>query len=199
MLNKNGFSNNLGRSIRRGDIFFADLGENNIGSEQSGKRPVIIIQNDMGNKFSPTVIVAVLTSRLTKKDMPTHMKLSSNKYNLAKDSIILLEQQKTIDKNRLFKYIDSIRTEDVPELDKKIAISNGTYYSNIAKTKATEIAILDRVITQLKNIKMDNKELSSFTNERVLRIKDLSGFCNKHSLQVKDYYDINYVENKEVI
>ena len=61
MLNKNGFSNSLGRNIKRGDIFFADLGENNIGSEQSGKRPVIIIQNDMGNKFSPTVIVAVLT------------------------------------------------------------------------------------------------------------------------------------------
>lgn len=188
----------LKKDIKRGDIFFADLGENNIGSEQSGKRPVVVIQNNVGNKFSPTVIVAVLTSRLTKKDMPTHMKLSSSKYNLAKDSIILLEQQKTIDKNRLFKYIDSIKTEDILELDRKIAVSNGTYYSTIALSKATEVMILDNVINQLKNINMSSKELSTFTNEKLLRLKDLEGFCNKHELNVSDYYT-ECIENKKVI
>ena len=86
--------------IRRGDIYYADL-RPVIGSEQGGVRPVLVVQNDTGNKHSPTVIIAAITSRMTKASLPTHVKIDSNKYDMIKDSVILLEQLRTIDKTRL--------------------------------------------------------------------------------------------------
>lgn len=86
--------------MRRGDVYYADL-RPVIGSEQGGVRPVLIIQNDVGNKYSPTVICAAITSKLNKAKLPTHIELSSEKYGLVKDSVILLEQLRTIDKQRL--------------------------------------------------------------------------------------------------
>ncbi|MBQ4529536.1 MAG: type II toxin-antitoxin system PemK/MazF family toxin [Lachnospiraceae bacterium] len=86
--------------IRRGDIFYADL-RPVVGSEQGGIRPVLIIQNDVGNKHSPTVICAAITSKMNKAKLPTHVELDSQKYDMVKDSVILLEQLRTIDKKRL--------------------------------------------------------------------------------------------------
>ena len=86
--------------MKRGDVFYADL-RPVVGSEQGGVRPVLIIQNDVGNKYSPTVICAAITSKLNKAKLPTHIELSSEKYGLVKDSVILLEQLRTIDKQRL--------------------------------------------------------------------------------------------------
>ena len=86
--------------LKRGDVYYADL-RPVIGSEQGGIRPVLIIQNDMGNKHSPTVICAAITSKLTKHKLPTHIDLASAKYEMVKDSVILLEQLRTIDKKRL--------------------------------------------------------------------------------------------------
>ncbi len=86
--------------IKRGDIFFADL-RPVIGSEQGGIRPVLIIQNDMGNRHSPTVICAAITSKMNKAKLPTHIPLEASRYALVKDSVILLEQIRTIDKSRL--------------------------------------------------------------------------------------------------
>lgn len=86
--------------IRRGDIFYADL-RPVVGSEQGGIRPVLIIQNDVGNKHSPTVICAAITSKMNKAKLPTHVELDSKKYDMVKDSVILLEQLRTIDKKRL--------------------------------------------------------------------------------------------------
>ncbi|MDE6312991.1 MAG: type II toxin-antitoxin system PemK/MazF family toxin [Lachnospiraceae bacterium] len=86
--------------IRRGDIFYADL-RPVVGSEQGGIRPVLIIQNDVGNKHSPTVICAAITSKMNKAKLPTHVELDSRKYDMVKDSVILLEQLRTIDKKRL--------------------------------------------------------------------------------------------------
>lgn len=86
--------------IKRGDIYYADL-RPVIGSEQGGVRPVLVIQNDTGNKHSPTVICAAITSRMNKSKLPTHVELSAGKYDLIKDSVILLEQVRTIDKKRL--------------------------------------------------------------------------------------------------
>ena len=95
--------NNLGVIsvvIKRGDIFYADL-RPVVGSEQGGVRPVIIIQNDTGNKHSPTVICAAITSRMNKAKLPTHVEIESSRYNMVRDSVILLEQLRTIDKRRL--------------------------------------------------------------------------------------------------
>ncbi len=86
--------------IRRGDVYYADL-RPVIGSEQGGIRPVLIIQNDVGNRHSPTVICAAITSRMNKAKLPTHIELNAEKYHMIKDSVILLEQVRTIDKSRL--------------------------------------------------------------------------------------------------
>ena len=86
--------------IRRGDIYYADL-RPVIGSEQGGIRPVLIVQNDTGNRHSPTVIVAAITSKMNKAKLPTHIELSTKQCNIVKDSVILLEQLRTIDKQRL--------------------------------------------------------------------------------------------------
>ena len=86
--------------MKRGDIYYADL-RPVIGSEQGGIRPVLIIQNDIGNKHSPTVICAAITSKMNKAKMPTHSELNASKYDMVKDSVILLEQLRTIDKKRL--------------------------------------------------------------------------------------------------
>lgn len=86
--------------MRRGDIYYADL-RPVIGSEQGGIRPVLIIQNDVGNKHSPTVICAAITSKMNKAKLPTHIELNAGKYDMVKDSVILLEQLRTIDKKRL--------------------------------------------------------------------------------------------------
>lgn len=86
--------------IKRGDIYYADL-RPVIGSEQGGIRPVLIIQNDTGNKHSPTVIVAAITSKMNKAKLPTHIEIDSKQYDIVKDSVILLEQLRTIDKKRL--------------------------------------------------------------------------------------------------
>ncbi len=86
--------------MKRGDIYYADL-RPVIGSEQGGIRPVLIIQNDIGNKHSPTVICAAITSKMNKAKLPTHIELNASKYDMVKDSVILLEQLRTIDKKRL--------------------------------------------------------------------------------------------------
>ena len=86
--------------VKRGDIYYADLSPV-VGSEQGGIRPVLVVQNDVGNKYSPTVIVAAITSRINKAKMPTHIEIEGEKHGLAKDSVILAEQIRTIDKRRL--------------------------------------------------------------------------------------------------
>lgn len=87
-------------TISRGDLYYADLSPV-VGSEQGGLRPVLVIQNDVGNKFSPTVIIAAITSQISKAKLPTHIELNKNKYPLPKDSVVLLEQLRTLDKLRL--------------------------------------------------------------------------------------------------
>ena len=111
-------------TIRRGDIFYADLSPV-VGSEQGGIRPVIIIQNNTGNKYSPTVICAAITSKINKAKLPTHIELSANEYNLEKDSVILLEQIRTIDKKRLRQKIGCTDDELMDLVNKAIFISLG--------------------------------------------------------------------------
>lgn len=111
-------------TVKRGDIFYADLSPV-VGSEQGGIRPVIIIQNDMGNKYSPTVICAAITSQINKAKLPTHIEISAEKYNLIKDSVILLEQIRTIDKKRLREKVCSIDKDLMLIVNRALAISLG--------------------------------------------------------------------------
>lgn len=108
--------------MRRGDVYYADL-RPVIGSEQGGIRPVLIIQNDVGNKYSPTVICAAITSKLNKAKLPTHIELSSEKYGLVKDSVILLEQLRTIDKQRLKDKVCHLDEEIMKRVNTSLLIS----------------------------------------------------------------------------
>ena len=108
--------------IRRGDIYYADL-RPVIGSEQGGIRPVLIIQNDTGNKHSPTVIIAAITSKMNKAKLPTHVEVDSHKYNIIKDSVILLEQLRTIDKKRLKDKVCHLDDEILSAVNEALAIS----------------------------------------------------------------------------
>lgn len=111
-------------AVKRGDIFYADLSPV-IGSEQGGVRPVLIVQNDIGNKYSPTVIIAAITSQINKAKLPTHIEISSAEYGLNKDSVILLEQIRTIDKRRLKEKIGHINNELMEKVNEGLNISFG--------------------------------------------------------------------------
>lgn len=108
--------------IRRGDIFYADL-RPVIGSEQGGIRPVLIVQNNTGNKHSPTVICAAITSKLNKAKLPTHVEISAKEEGITKDSVILLEQVRTIDKTRLREKVCHLDGEILEKIDKALLIS----------------------------------------------------------------------------
>ncbi|MBE6746842.1 MAG: type II toxin-antitoxin system PemK/MazF family toxin [Ruminococcaceae bacterium] len=110
--------------IKRGEIYYADLSPV-VGSEQGGIRPVLIVQNDVGNKFSPTVIAAAITSQRFKTNLPTHIQVNADECGLAKDSIVLLEQVRTIDKKRLREKMGNLDEDDMSRIDKALSVSFG--------------------------------------------------------------------------
>ena len=111
-------------SVKRGDIYYADLSPV-VGSEQGGLRPVLIIQNDVGNRYSPTVIAAAITSRMSKTKLPTHIDIYAERAGLARDSIVLLEQLRTLDKRRLREKLGHLDEGMMGEIDTAIAVSLG--------------------------------------------------------------------------
>ncbi len=111
-------------NIKRGDMYYADLSPV-IGSEQGGIRPVLIIQNDVGNKYSPTVIAAAITSQTNKNRLPTHINIDSKEYGLMKNSVILAEQIRTIDKSRLMEKIGQVDDNVMEKVNSALGISFG--------------------------------------------------------------------------
>ncbi len=111
-------------SVKRGDIFYADLSPV-VGSEQGGIRPVLIVQNDTGNRYSPTVIAAAITSQINKTKLPTHIALTAPYFGLPRDSIVLLEQIRTIDKRRLRERMGRVDGAMMDRIDTAIAVSFG--------------------------------------------------------------------------
>lgn len=113
-------------NIRRGEIYYADLSPV-IGSEQGGMRPVLIVQNDVGNKYSPTVIAAAITSQLGKARLPTHIEISAQSFGLSKNSVVLLEQIRTLDKKRLKEKMGRLDEGIMHRVDSAIAVSMGLF------------------------------------------------------------------------
>ncbi len=111
-------------TIKRGELYYADLSPV-VGSEQGGIRPVLVVQNDIGNKYSPTVIAAAVTSKINKAKLPTHIELPSESYGLQKDSVILLEQIRTLDKRRLRERIGELSPQTMVMVERAILISLG--------------------------------------------------------------------------
>ena len=116
--------------IKRGDVFYADL-RPVVGSEQGGVRPVLIIQNDIGNKHSPTVICAAITSKMNKAKLPTHIELPGQSSGLPRDSIILLEQIRTLDKKRLREKMGRVEDDIMQQVDAAIAVSFGLAHERL--------------------------------------------------------------------
>ena len=111
-------------SIKKGDLYFADLSPV-MGSEQGGIRPVLVVQNDVGNKYSPTIIVAAITSKKNKADLPTHVAITAEGNGLSKNSVVLLEQLRTIDKRRLKERIGTIDQTRLPDVNEALSVSLG--------------------------------------------------------------------------
>jgi mRNA interferase MazF len=110
--------------VKRGDVYFADLSPV-VGSEQGGVRPVLVLQNDIGNRFSPTVIVAAITAQIQKAKLPTHVEIDAKRYGFERDSVILLEQIRTIDKQRLTDKITHLDDEMMEKVDEALQVSLG--------------------------------------------------------------------------
>lgn len=110
--------------IKRGDIFYADLSPV-IGSEQGGVRPVLVVQNDIGNRYSPTIIIVAITSQINKAKLPTHVEIKSSDYGLPKDSVLLLEQIRTIDKRRLEEKIGHVTEDIMDKVNEALLVSLG--------------------------------------------------------------------------
>ena len=111
-------------TVKRGDIYYADLSPV-VGSEQGGIRPVLIVQNDVGNRFSPTVIAAAITSQKYKTNLPTHIRVNADGCGLAKDSIVLLEQVRTLDKSRLKEKMGALGGADMGRVNRALSVSLG--------------------------------------------------------------------------
>jgi mRNA interferase MazF len=112
--------------VKRGEVYFADLSPVR-GSEQGGQRPVLIIQNNIGNKYSPTVIIAAITAKIDKAKLPTHVEVEASKVGLIKDSVILLEQVRTIDKTRLIQKLGKLENSVMGKVDKALVVSLGLF------------------------------------------------------------------------
>ena len=120
-----GFTVNVGDDmIKRGELYYADLSPV-VGSEQGGIRPILIVQNDTGNKYSPTIIAAAITSQLNKAKLPTHIELNANEFGLIKNSVILLEQVRTIDKKRLREKMGDLDEVSMDKVNKALSVSFG--------------------------------------------------------------------------
>ena len=111
-------------TIKKGDLYFADLSPV-VGSEQGGIRPVLVVQNDVGNKYSPTIIVAAVTSQMNKAKLPTHVAIDASNNGLSKNSVVLMEQLRTIDKKRLKERIGTLDSELIPDVNHALGVSLG--------------------------------------------------------------------------
>ena len=123
-------------NVKRGDIYYADLSPV-VGSEQGGVRPVLIVQNDTGNRFSPTVIAAAITSQKDKTKLPTHIQLNSSHSGLCRDSIVLLEQIRTLDKRRLKERMGRLDGKSMEQIDQALSVSFGLGTSDADRREAT--------------------------------------------------------------
>ena len=126
--------------VKRGEIYYADLSPV-VGSEQGGIRPVLIVQNDIGNRYSPTVIAAAITSRTTKNDLPTHIFVDASTCGLTRNSIVLLEQMRTLDKRRLRERMGELAPAMMLQIDRAISVSLGLNPSNSPAKKNDSFAV----------------------------------------------------------
>ena len=149
-------------SVKRGDIYYADLSPV-VGSEQGGMRPVLIIQNDVGNRYSPTVIAAAITSRMGKTRLPTHIDIYADRAGLSKDSVVLLEQIRTLDKRRLKEKMGHLDEKMMTEVNNAIAVSFGLSEDNAWRQISAAYAEQGAAVAMAERLGADgNDRIESF-------------------------------------
>ena len=136
-------------TIKRGELYYADLSPV-VGSEQGGVRPVLVVQNDIGNKYSPTIIAAAITSKINKAKLPTHIELPQSHFGLQKDSVILLEQIRTIDKKRLKERIGELASEAMLKVDRGLLVSLGFADELLKRADGTMKSDVSAELNELK-------------------------------------------------
>jgi mRNA interferase MazF len=188
---------NLNLEVKRGDIYLTTL-DGCVGSEQGGVRPVIIMQNDIGNRFSPTAIGVSVTSEINKAKLPTHVEIVG--YGLEKQSVILAEQIRTIDKKRIIKYIGHLDEYMMEKVENALRVSlkiGDTQKEKIAKDKALKIEKIECVLATLSQYgQTDNIVYKDKLKTRELYLNDLENFCSINKLNYKDFYKQEQLEQK---
>jgi mRNA interferase MazF len=195
--NINNVSRMIKKSYFRGEIYYADFGVG-VGSEQGGIRPVIIAQNDVGNTYSPTVIVFAITSQINKAKLPIHVEAYSE-CGLALPSVILCEQVRTFDKRRLREFIGKAPRDIMDKVDKAIQVSLAvgdakyttmTRQEQIANIKSKLIVSTDTTLRELIQENVPLKTIEMFTEKRVNRINELKEYCKLNRLDYTRFYSM---------
>lgn len=187
----------LNKQVKRGDIYWVDFGVTR-GSEQGGIRPAVVIQNDIGNKFSPTVIVCPISSEIKKKELPTHVLISDyHMYGLKQLSQVMTEQMKVRDKTQLGDYIGTMDTQVMNKIDRAIEISvNVGSAKNIIDSR--EVKVIKEMIEEVKDLdkfikmwlrKNNNiNDIQCYIKDRDIAIKDLERYARINNIDYKEYY-----------
>lgn len=189
--------NNNNVIVKRGFMFYADLGEGE-GSEQGGLRPVLVVQNDVGNRNSPTVVVIPLTSKQTKAKLPTHVELK-NELGLTKDSLVLAEQIRAIDKKRLKGYIGRVRKHTMEKVDEAIMVSAGVKDSREVeeiKTQVEEVRYYERRVKEAKLEGESTTKISQLAIRMDYEYRKLENMCSMARKFVTDFY--KRCENEDI-
>jgi len=199
------------KDIKRGDSLLIDLGNNSVGSEQAGTRWAICIQNNVGNKYSPTIIVAFATSKLTKSQLPTHTIIKAGQFGFKEDSIILLEQVRTIDKKRIIARKGHVDNATMQLIDnaKDISMSELKPKSLLERLQKD---MRDYIITTLKDVNeyeitvekmkyedMEKSSISFMIKKKLLLLDKFIKYCKQNQLDYEAFYKLNHGVNKEVL
>jgi len=202
------------KDIKRGEILYVDIDQHGVGSEQAGIRYSVCLQNDIGNRFSPTIIVAFITSKLTKAKLPIHVEIPKEKFGLPLDSVVLLEQVRTLDKRRIIKRVGTLDDMMMYKIDKALGTSLGVKIAepeqkkecksktsleelpqdiqNIINDKLEDIRGLERTITNIKRESL----IKHLMEERELGLFSLQRICKEYNINYRDYY-IMYRKEEE--
>lgn len=192
----------------RGEVYYADMGKidkDEKTSEQKGMRPVMIIQNDVGNKFSPTVIVVTISSQMWKKRLPVHVELDIKHIGLEKESFVMLEQFRTLDKSKLKSYIGRVSDKDIVKINKASNVSIGTEetksrFEEAIDEKVEMIESTDVIYNRVSNRCNDSKVLMEILKEREEQIKELDRLCSSKGMDYKRFYNpMRGVELKRMV
>lgn len=186
--------------IKRGQIYLVKF-ENGVGSEQNGIRPIVVVSNNLANKYSPVVLVSPITSKFSKKPIPTHVTLNYKECGLLTESQVLCEQIYSVDKTRLGNYIGIATDKDIEELNRALEVSieigsaermfdYNSRQIKIAKEKVEDIVSIEKTITKLNRKKVPSELIEDLLNERELKLKDLEMYCDNYKLNYRDFYKV---------